>query len=118
MKRILYVEDDMINALVMGKLLKSTYEVVHVVDGESCLDKITKESFDIVLMDINLGRGQLDGVEVMKLLKERNATMPVLAVTSYAMPEDESRFLQHGFDGYVVKPIDRTDLLEYIARFL
>jgi two-component system, cell cycle response regulator DivK len=117
MKKILYVEDDMINALVMTKLLKPSYEVVHVHDGESCMEKLKQDRFDMILMDINLGRGKIDGTEAMKLIKAHNNAIPVLAVTSYAMPEDEGRFLNQGFDGYVVKPIDRKDLLEYISRF-
>ena len=94
MKRILYVEDDTINALVMQKLLRADYEVVHVCDGESCMELFNTATFDIVLMDINLGRGKIDGVETMRQLKSQFDTLPVLAVTSYAMPEDEDRFLK------------------------
>lgn len=116
-KRILYVEDDPVNALVMQKLLRTDYEVIHVYDGESCVEMCVTESFDIVLMDINLGKDKMDGVETMKQLKQ-NLHAPILAVTSYAMPEDEHRFLHLGFDGYVAKPVERKELLEYILRFL
>ncbi len=118
MKRVLYVEDDNINALVMRKLLKANYEVDHVIDGETCLEKIAQQSYDLILMDIHLGRGKMDGIQVMKKIKALFKSLPVLAVTSYALPEDEERFYKEGFDGYVVKPIDRNDLLEYIKRFL
>lgn len=117
MKRILYVEDDTINALVMQKLLSAHYEFIHVENGESCLKLFSNQMFHMVLMDINLGKDRMDGVETMKHLKERYPTLPVLAVTSYAMPEDEDRFLKSGFNGYIAKPIDRQELLEYIAHF-
>lgn len=117
MKKILYVEDDAINALIMQKLLASHYEVFVVTDGEACLKLIGEKSFDLILMDINLGKGKMDGTETMKQIKASLKTMPVLAVTAYAMPEDEDRFLKLGFDGYVVKPIDRKLLMDYLETF-
>lgn len=120
MKKILYVEDDSINAFVVEKLLKRDFQVSHVIDGESCLERIQHESFDCILMDINLGKGKMDGVEAMKKIKELNQykNIPVIAVTSYAMPEDEDRFLKDGFDSYLSKPVERKTLIQNIERFL
>ena len=119
MKRVLYVEDDPINALVMVKLLEKAYTVVHVEDCESCLEALSREPFDLILMDINLGRGKVDGIETMKRIRSADIlpAMPVVAVTSYAMPEDQARFLSQGFNGYVAKPVDRVALLTYLDRF-
>src|SRR5882672_9925692 len=104
MSRLLYVEDDFINALIMKKLMGPYYEIVHVPDGESCLQAIQNDSFDLVLMDINLGRGKMDGIETMKKLHQiLTRSIMVIAVTSYAMPEDEARFIKEGFHGYVTK---------------
>ncbi len=119
MKRLLYVEDDPINALVITRLLAHHYTTEHVEDGETCLNILGKESFDLVLMDINLGRGKMDGVETMKKIKaipvfER---LPIVAITSYAMPEDKDRFLGEGFNGYLSKPVERPVLLEYLGAF-
>ena len=93
MKRVLYVEDDAINALVVKKLLEKDFDVVNVTDGESCLELIRKEKFDIILMDINLGAGKMDGVETMKQVKsmENYKSTPVIVITSYAMPGDRRR---------------------------
>jgi CheY-like chemotaxis protein len=120
MKSILYVEDDAINALVMQKLLKGIYDIRHVVDGETCLALLEKEKFDLILMDINLGKGKIDGVETMHKIKENPATknIGVITVTSYALPEDEERFLREGFDGYMAKPVDRKVLLQTLENFL
>lgn len=120
MKRLLYVEDDPINAFILGRLLKNTYHTMHVEDGETCLQLLVNEKFDAVLMDINLGNGMMDGVETMRRIKAMPQfdRMPVIAVTSYAMPEDRSRFLAAGFNGYLPKPLDRLVLLEYLASFL
>jgi two-component system, cell cycle response regulator DivK len=119
MKRLLYVEDDPINALVIKKLLAQHYSTEHVEDGESCLKIIGREPFDLILMDINLGRGKMDGVETMKRIKAIPSykAMPIVAITSYAMPEDRERFMGEGFNGYLSKPVERPILLQYLGTF-
>lgn len=119
MKRLLYVEDDPINALVIKKLLAHHYTTEHVEDGETCLSILKKEAFDLVLMDINLGRGKMDGIETMKKIKAQPLfiKLPIVAITSYAMPEDKDRFLGEGFNGYLSKPVERPVLLEYLGMF-
>lgn len=117
-KRILYVEDDAINALVMEKLLNEFYNVIHCTDGEGGLEAISNETFDVVLMDINLGRGKMDGIETMKKMKAMHGSVKVIAVTSYALPEDKSRFLDEGFDDYIPKPVDRAIMLDRIGQLM
>lgn len=120
MKKILYVEDDAINALVMQKLLKAEFEVIHSVDGETCLEMLARENFDLILMDINLGKGKMDGVETMHQIKANPKTsrLKVISVTSYALPEDKDRFLKEGFDAYIPKPVDRQMLIRTIHQYL
>jgi CheY-like chemotaxis protein len=119
-KKVLYVEDDAINALVMKKLLGTHYDVSHTPDGETCLALLATEPFDMILMDINLGHGQMNGVEILHAIKSNPSTagMTVIAVTSYALPEDEQRFLQEGFSDYLAKPVDRKLLLDTLHQYL
>lgn len=120
MKKILYVEDDLINALVMQKLLQNHFEVIHAMDGEKCLALLATERIDLILMDINLGKGKMDGVETLHRIKANPKTsqMVVITVTSYALPEDEDRFLREGFDAYLSKPVERQLLLNTIHQYL
>lgn len=120
MKRILYVEDDQINALVMQKLLKKHFEVIHSTDGETCLSMLDSETFALILMDINLGKGKMDGVETLHRIRANPKTtkMIVITVTSYALPEDRDRFLQEGFDDYLSKPVEQQLLLKTISQYL
>ena len=120
MKKILYVEDDPINALVMQKLLKTEFDIVHAPDGETCLAMLDKENFDLILMDVNLGKGRTNGVETMHQIKAnpRTSNLKVIAVTSYALPEDKDRFLREGFDAYIPKPVDRQVLLMTIHQYI
>lgn len=104
------------NALILTIMLSEHYHVQVVPDGEQCLETIQNSVFSLILMDINLGNGKMDGMETMKKIKEQETFqhIPVFAVTSYAMPGDRERFLSEGFDHYFPKPIIKKDLLAAI----
>lgn len=74
----------------------------------------------MILMDINLGGDSRDGVAIMQELREKPAyaDLPILAITSYAMPGDREKFIAAGFDEYVAKPVAKEDLLEKVRRFI
>ena len=118
--RILVVEDDHINAFIVKKFLDGNYNVLLAENGRIALDQAAETDFDIVLMDINLGDDQLDGVEVLNLLREMKSydSKPVIATTAYAMAGDRERFLSAGFDGYLSKPIKRDELIATIQEKL
>lgn len=113
--KILYVEDNAANALVMRLSLKK-FSVETVEDGEQAIELAHKKTFDLVLMDINLGFGKMDGCEAMKQMREIEAyaEVPFYATTAYALAGDEARFLHIGFDRYFSKPIDFGLLIECI----
>jgi CheY-like chemotaxis protein len=120
MKNLLYVEDDAINAFVLRKLLHGVFSIDHVFDGESCMEQVAGKSFDAILMDINLGKGKMDGVQTLHKLRELQRPVPfiIIAVTSYALPEDRERFLQEGFDAYMPKPLNRQELIDLLNLVL
>jgi CheY-like chemotaxis protein len=120
MKNLLYVEDDAINALVVRKLLNGVFNVIHVFDGEACMEQVEERSFDAILMDINLGKGKMDGVQTLHKLRELQHGGPfvIIAVTSYALPEDRERFLQEGFDAYMAKPLNRQQLIDLLNQMI
>ena len=119
MKRILYVEDDEINAFILTKFLETDFDIAVAPDGEQCLSLLQQQHYDLILMDINLGKGKMDGVQTMKKLKElpEYQDTPVFAVTSYAMPEDQEKFLQEGFDAYFSKPVDKSHIVQAIDTY-
>jgi len=115
---ILYVEDDDNNAFVMRHLLRGH----SLAWAQSPLEgrKMAEETlYDLVLMDINLGDDDCDGVDLMHLLKtqiEGYAQVPFFAVTAYAMEEDEAHFLKAGFDRYFAKPVSPNLLREAVSQ--
>lgn len=116
MKRVLVVEDDKINAYITRKFLEKNYEVEIAETPELALDKVSAQRFDLVLMDINLGREEFTGVDLLKIIR-KNTTfsgVPVIALTAYAMQEDRDRFLSEGFDQYLSKPVKKEQLIAEI----
>ncbi|TAE75613.1 MAG: response regulator [Bacteroidetes bacterium] len=119
MKKILCVEDEAINAFVIKKMLQKKYEIMLVYNGLDCLNAVSKHSFDVILMDINLGDDDHNGIELVQQIK----TLPTakntkyVAITAFALPEDKQKFLDQGFDDYVSKPIEET-ILDAILKKL
>ncbi len=117
--RILCVEDNPQNMRLVRKILSSAgYETAEAVDGMSGLQMAQQERFALILLDVNLP--DIDGLEVAQRLKAdpETRTIPCIALTANAMHGDRERCLQAGCDGYVPKPITKSELLHTIAHFL
>ncbi len=116
---ILAVEDNSETQLLLKHLLKDSYEVDVVPDIEGALEAVETDSFDVLLLDINLS-GDQTGTDLLHLIREREGVdaVPAVALTAYAMPGDREDFLQKGFDEYVSKPFTRADLTDAIENTL
>jgi two-component system cell cycle response regulator DivK len=116
---ILYIEDNPQNTRLIQRMLSvKDYHVIAAFNGMTGLQLAESERPDLILMDINLP--DIEGTEIVKRLKanERLAHIPVIALTANAMHGDRERFLEHGCDGYIAKPVSRTELLNTVAIFL
>lgn len=121
--KILVVEDDKMNRLVFKKMLGEVSELHICSDGDKAISYVknhfdNKDHFDIVLMDINLP-APWDGIELTKELKNRHKGLqetPFIAQTAYAMAGDRERMLKSGFDDYISKPIERSELFHIIEN--
>jgi CheY-like chemotaxis protein len=119
MKKVLIAEDNAVNRELLRELLEIRgYDVIEARDGQEALLKITEALPDILLLD--LGMPILDGFGTVRKLREnpRFSSLPVLAVTAYAMRDDRDKVLNSGFDGYLSKPIDPNALDRELARLL
>ena len=116
---VLVVEDNEINRLVARELLLAAgIEAECAESGEEALQRCAQRRYDTVLMDIQMPG--LDGIETTRRLKAdaRLADMPVVALTAHAMASDRERFLEAGMDDYLAKPIDESELVRVLARWL
>lgn len=117
MMKILIAEDNATNRELFRELLEARgYAVVEACDGSQALQMIEQTQPDLLLLDI--GMPVLDGFAVVRAIRQnpRLASLPVLAVTAYAMQGDRERVLNSGFDGYLSKPIDSSLLDVELAR--
>ena len=111
---ILIVEDNDINRIVVEALLRKYFKIESVINGIDALKAVEEKYFDIILMDIHLGDGELDGIEVMKIIRKNSKYnfIKIFAVTAYF--DDKQWFLDQGFDDMYIKPVIKEEMLEAI----
>jgi signal transduction histidine kinase/ActR/RegA family two-component response regulator len=121
---VLLAEDDRMNQLMARTLLEKNGFVVRCANnGEEVLELLRSESFDLVLMDIQMP--VMDGLEAMRRIRNHDefrsvCDIPVIALTAHAMKGDRERFLELGATGYLAKPFELGDLvvlLEHVGVF-
>jgi len=118
-KRILVIEDTEDNRQIVRDLLESAgYELIEALDGLEGVAAAEREHPDLILMDIQLPG--IDGYEATRRIRAIPvlATVPIIAVTSYALSGDEAKTRAAGCDGYVAKPFSPRQLLAKIREFL
>lgn len=117
--RILVVEDNDRNLKLVRDVLQfAGFHVVEARTGEEGVALARQSPPDLVLMDLQLPG--IDGTEALRQLRESpsTATIPVVALTAFAMKDDEERTRRAGFDGYVAKPLSVRALPEQVRGFL
>ena len=117
--RVLLIEDNPQNRYLVCFLLGARgWEVLQAEDGPTGVAMAASEAPDLVLLDIQLPG--MDGYAVAQALRACNtlSALPIVAVTSYAMPGDRERCMEAGCNGYIEKPIDPTTFADEVARFL
>src|SRR6202453_4689550 len=112
--RILLVEDNAVNQLVALRLLEKYGHTVGVaVNGRKALEELEKESYDLILMDVQMP--EMNGWEATQAIREKEMStgrhIPIVAMTAHAMKGDEERCLAAGMDAYLTKPIHTKELL-------
>lgn len=115
--RILYVEDNATNVILVQRVANmGKHEVVNFADGQEALDKVAQTKPDLILLDVQL-RGALTGLDVARILREKGSTLPIIAVTAYAMKGDQQRCLDAGCDDYLAKPVSVAELVTVFKRY-
>ena len=115
--RLLYAEDERdLNEVVTRTLLKNHYSVDSCFDGEEALDCLAAAEYDAVILDIMLP--QMDGIEVLKLLRAKGIATPVMMLTAKGEKEDRIKGFDTGADDYLPKPFDPDELLARVRAML
>ncbi|HVM62629.1 MAG TPA: response regulator, partial [Verrucomicrobiae bacterium] len=119
--RILLAEDNPVNQRLVIKLMeKRGHKWVAVNNGVEALDALERETFDAVLMDVQMP--EMGGFEATARIRDREKStgqhVPVVAMTAHALKGDRERCLEAGMDAYVTKPIQAAALFEAIDRLV
>jgi two-component system, sensor histidine kinase and response regulator len=118
--RILLVEDNTINRVLAVRLLEKRRHTVAVAgNGKEALAALEKDSFDLVLMDVQMP--EMNGFEATAAIRAKEKSsgghLPVIAMTAHAMVGDRERCLDAGMDDYITKPIRPEGLDDLLKRF-
>ena len=117
--RVLLAEDNAVNQKLMLHVLeKRGYSVTLAADGLLALEAYKRQSFDLVLMDIQMpGMGGFEATQAIREFEEATGRhIPIIALTAHAMKGDRERCLEAGMDDYLTKPIQKAALFEAIQR--
>ncbi|MEK7483509.1 MAG: response regulator [Planctomycetota bacterium] len=119
LKKIVLVEDNEDNRLLVNAILEGLYEIIEYETGIEAIEKLASSKADLVLLDISLpGK---DGIEVVKWIRTQPLLklLPVIALTAHAMEGTRKMLIGHGFTDYLMKPIiDENNLLDTLKKFL
>ena len=117
---ILLAEDNVVNQKVATRLLqKQGHKVVVATNGKQALAALEGDSFDLILMDVQMPEmGGLEATEIIRAIeKNTSRRLPIVAMTAHAMKGDRERCLAAGMDGYIAKPVDAKELQKAIETF-
>jgi len=115
--KILYVEDDLnLGFVTKDNLNLAGYDVTHCENGLDAANKIEKCKFDLCILDIMLP--SIDGFELARRMRAKNAHIPILFLSAKSLPEDKIKGLKIGADDYITKPFSIEELLLKIKIFL
>ncbi len=117
--RVLLAEDNPINQRVaLGMLEILGHQTTLATNGQEVLDALERQSFDVILMDVQMPN--MDGITTTKLIREREQTstsrVPIIALTAHAMQGDRERFLAAGMDAYISKPVRLEEMRRALAK--
>jgi CheY-like chemotaxis protein len=116
--RVLYIEDNPTNLAFVERVLQMSGDELHTYpDAESALDKEDLTGFDLIITDIHLGEGVMDGLDFTQILRQHGIEVPIVALTAYDFNEYERRSFDVGSDLYMVKPIAPQTLLDLLDQF-
>ena len=114
---VLIAEDTPELQLLERRILERVGVTVEIAnDGVEAVELAEQHSFDLILMDMQMPK--MDGIEATQVLRERNITTPVVALTANVMQKHRDLFSQAGCDGFLSKPIDRQELHSILGKYL
>ncbi len=113
----LYIEDQIDSQILYGLQMKDLKDIQYAVSFEEALPLLDKFSFDFILIDINI-LGEYNGLDALRMIHRLPGyeKLPIIAVTSYVLPGDSSKFIAAGFNDFISKPIFREKVIASLEK--
>lgn len=116
-KKILIVDDNPNMSVLLSDILEIfEYKGQHAQDGEEALAKLDSENYDMVFTDLRMPK--MDGIDLLKAIKEHHPDLPVVVITGYSLGETQNLLLSRQADGFLNKPFKVNDIQELLSRLL
>lgn len=110
--KILIIEDDPINMLIITEMLKTEFTLFHALSYEVALELIHNIKFNHLIVDYYLGNNEKNGIDILKLLlKTQPECKPNIGISSSIRNDDKTNMIQNGFDYFFQKPLDKSKIL-------
>ncbi|WP_042476252.1 response regulator transcription factor [Bacillus ndiopicus] len=118
MTKILVVDDEeILRMLIRDTLEDMGYEIDEAEDGQEALEKVTQESYDLMILDYMMPH--VTGIEVIEQLPEQiKANLPILMLTAKSQEEDRQKVFENGVDYFMSKPFSPVKLMEIVEDIL
>lgn len=116
--RVLYVEDAFDQAALVKAFFNtlSGYHVVHSQDGDHAMELIATREWDLLVTDLNLPG--TDGFQLIRAMRAKNPTLPILVTTGYTQAQYEEQSLRAGADQVMIKPLSQADFVARVASMV
>ena len=117
--KVLIAEDNLLNMKLFKDLLEmKKAKTICIDDGRKVIKETLKHKPDLILMDIRLN--DISGIDIIKEIKinQELKSIPIIALTAFAMKNDQERILRSGCEGYMSKPISIDKFFQIVGKFI
>lgn len=115
MKKILVIDDESFIHFLYKNILGSSYEVESITDPFEAVEKVKREEYDTIIVDINMP--YINGLEIVETARKNGVKSPIIVISSYGSNEKKSEAFSLGADEYLEKPIDNDELKSKIEKW-
>lgn len=116
-KKILVAEDSSVIQNLTKRILSiQNYKITSVKNGKQVLDKLAKEPFDLILLDINMP--VMDGMECARTIRSNQNDIPIIAITGNAKNYSIDDFKEAGINDYLPKPLDYDAMVDMVKKYM
>lgn len=116
-RKILVVEDNLINQELLSEILERLQCSVDVADnGKVALEKIGQNKYDLILMDIQMP--EMDGIEATKNIRKTSQVIPIIAITASIFHSDQNECTEAGMNGFLSKPYTFDQVQDIVRKYL